>query len=48
MAKGSEDPIENHNRFGPLTDDGAMDNNEGTVRSGGRGSRPRSPVKAPK
>ena len=48
MPKGSEDPIKNHNRFGPLTDDGAMDTDEGTVRSGGQGSRPRSPVKAPK
>ena len=48
MSKGSEDPIKNHNRFGALTDDGAMDTDEGTVRSGGQGSRPRSPVKAPK
>ena len=31
-----------------MTDDGAMDTDEGTVRSGGQGSRPRSPVKAPK
>ena len=48
MPKGSEDPIKNHNRFGALTDDGAMDTDEGTVRSGGQGSRPPSPVKAPK
>ena len=46
MPKGSEDPIKNHNKFGPLADDGAMDTDEGTVRSGGHGSRPRSPVKA--
>ena len=48
MKKGSDDPIQNHNKFGPLVDDGAMDTDEGTMRSGDRGSRPRSPVKAPK
>ena len=48
MKKGSDDPIQNHNKFGPLADDGAMDTDEGTMRSGDRGSRPRSPVKAPK
>ena len=47
MPKGS-DPIKNHNRFGPLADDGAMDADEGTVCSGRQGSRPRSPAKAPK
>ena len=48
MKKGSDDPIQNHNKFRPLADDGAMDTDEGTMRSGDRGSRPRSPVKAPK
>ena len=48
MKKGSDDPIQNHNKFGPLADDGAMETDEGTMRSGDRGSRPRSPVKAPK
>ena len=48
MKKGSDDPIQNHNKFGPLADDGAMDTDESTMRSGDRGSRPRSPVKAPK
>ena len=48
MKKGSDDPIQNHNKFGPLVDDGAMDTDEGTMRSGGRAARPRSPVKAPK
>ena len=48
MPKGFEDPIKNHKRFGPLADNGAMDTDEGTVRSGGQGSRPRSPVKAPR
>ena len=48
MPKGSEDPIKNHNKFGPLADDGAMDTDEGTVGFGGQGSRPRSPIKAPK
>ena len=48
MKRGSDDPIQNHNKFGPLADDGAMDTDEGTMRSGNRGSRPRSPVKAPK
>ena len=48
MKKGSDDPIQNHNKFGPLADDGAMDTDEGTMPSGDRGSRPRSPVKAPK
>ena len=48
MKKGSDDPIQNHNKFGPLADDGVMDTDEGTMRSGDRGSRPRSPVKAPK
>ena len=48
MKKVSDDPIQNHNKFGPLADDGAMDTEEGTMRSGGRAARPRSPVKAPK
>ena len=48
MPKGSEDPIQRHNRFGALMDDGAMDTDESSERSGARGSRPRSPVKAPK
>ena len=48
MKKGSDDPIQNHNKFGPLADDGAMETDEGTMRSGDRDSRPRSPVKAPK
>ena len=48
MKKGSDDPIQNHNKFGPLADDGAMDTDEGTMRSGGRAARPRSPVQAPK
>ena len=48
MKKGTDDPIQNHNKFGPLADDGAMETDEGTMRSGDRGSRPRSPVKAPK
>ena len=48
MKKGSDDPIQNHNKFGALADDGAMDTDEGTMRSGGRAARPRSPVKAPK
>ena len=46
--KGSDDPIQNHNRFGALADDGAMDTDEGAMRSGPHSSRPRSPVKAPK
>ena len=48
MKKGSDDPILNHNKFGPLADDGAMETDEGTMRSGGRAARPRSPVQAPK
>ena len=48
MKKGSDDPIQIHNKFGPLADDGAMDTDEGTMRSGGRAARPRSPVQAPK
>ena len=48
MKGGSDDPIQNHNKVGPLADDGAMDTDEGTMRSGDRGPRPRSPVKAPK
>ena len=48
MKKGSDDPIQNHNKFGPLADDGAMDTDEGTMRPGGRAARPRSLVKAPK
>ena len=48
IRKGTDDPIQNHNRFGPLADDGAMDTDEGMVRSGGQGSRTRSPVKPPK
>ena len=48
MKKGSNDPIQNHNRFGALTDDGARDTDEGVVRPGTRGSRRLSPVKPPK
>ena len=48
IRKGSNDPIQDHNRFGALADDGDMDTDEGTVRPGGRGSRPLSPVKPPK
>ena len=48
VKKGSEDPIQNHNMFGALADDGDMDTDESVVRPGTRGSRPRSPVKAPK
>ena len=40
IRKGSNDPIQDHNRFGPLTDDGDMDTDEGAVR-------PLSPVKPP-
>ena len=47
IRKGSNDPIQDHNRFGPLADDGDMDTDEGAVRPGGRGSRPLSPVKPP-
>ena len=43
IRKGSNDPIQDHNRFGPLTDDGDMDTDEGAVRPSGRGSRPLSP-----
>ena len=32
MKKGSDDPIQNHNKFGPLAGDGAMDTDEGTMR----------------
>ena len=48
IRKGSNDPIQDHNRFGRLTDDGDMDTDEGTVRPVGRSSRPLSPVKPPK
>ena len=48
IRKGSNDPIQDHNRFGALADDGDMDTDGGTVRPGGRGSRPLSPVKPPK
>ena len=48
VKKGSEDPIKNQKMFGALADDGDMDTDESVVRSGARGSRPRSPVKAPK
>ena len=47
IRKGSYS-IQDHNRFGALADDGDMDTDEGTVRPGGRGSRPLSPVKPPK
>ena len=48
MKEGFDDPIQNHNKFGPLADDGAMDTDEGTMRSGGRAAGPQSPVQAPK
>ena len=41
IRKGSNDPIQDHNRFGALADDGDMDTDEVTVRPGGRSSRPR-------
>ena len=48
VQKGSEDPIKQHNRFGALMGDGAMDTDESSsVRTDSRVSRPRSPVKAP-
>ena len=40
--------FQDHNSFGALADDGDMDTDEGTVRPGGWGSRPLSPVKLPK
>ena len=48
IKKGSDDPVKNHNRFGPLADDGAMETDEGTMRPGRQGSRPLSTVRAPK
>ena len=47
VPKGSGDPIKQHNRFGTLMGDGAMDTDEGPSRTDSRVSRPRSPVKAP-
>ena len=47
IRKGSNDPIQDHNRFGALADDGDMDTDDSTA-DGGRGSRPLSPVKPPK
>ena len=38
VKKGSDDPIQNHNKFGVLADDGAMDTDESVVRSGARTS----------
>ena len=47
VQKGSDDPIQQHNRFGVLAEDGAMETDESGHPSS-RGSRPRSPIKAPK
>ena len=47
VTKGSGDPIKQHNRFGTLMGDGAMDTDEALVRTDSRVSRLRSPVKAP-
>ena len=38
VKKGSEDPILHNNKFGALMDDGAMDTDESTGRSGARNS----------
>ena len=48
VQKGSDDPIKQHNRFGALADDGAMDTDEHTRGSSAHGSRSRSPIIAPK
>ena len=48
MQKGSLDPIQQHNRFGALGDDDAMETSEATTRPSSRGHRPLSPIKAPK
>ena len=47
MQKGSDDPVQQHNRFGALAEDDAMEINEAAVRPA-RGHRPLSPIKAPK
>ena len=47
IAKGSDDPIKEHNKFGALMDDESMDMEEVVQRHGARGP-PRSPIKAPK
>ena len=48
VQKGSDDPIKQHNRFGALADDGAMETDMHTRGSSAHGSRSRSPIIAPK
>ena len=48
IAKGSEDPIQRHNRFGTLAEDHRMDISEGAAHSGVRSHRSRSPITTPK
>ena len=48
IAKGSDDPIQRHNRFGALAEDDGMDISEGAAHPGVRSHRSRSAITAPK
>ena len=48
VQKGSDDPVQQYNKFGALANDDAMEMDEVASRPGSRGHRPRSPIKAPK
>ena len=48
VQKGSDDPVQQYNKFGALANDDAMEMDEVASRPGSRGHRPRSPITAPK
>ena len=48
VQKGSDDPVQQFNKFGALANDDAMEMDEVASRPGSRGHRPRSPITAPK
>ena len=48
VQKGSDDPVQQYNKFGALANDDAMEMDKVASRPGSRGHRPRSPITAPK
>ena len=48
VQKGSDDPVQQYNKFEALANDDAMEMDEVASRPGSRCHRPRSPITAPK
>ena len=46
VQKGSDDPVQQYNKFGALANDDAMEMDEVASRPGSHGHRPRSPITA--